>query len=257
MTVPEQMDLIIVSGGTRGIGKKIVDESTNIAKQLVVLGRNAETRADTQKNTRNYPVDIKQLDQVERIVSSEVKQLRPKNVGIALCAATLGHPGGLIKNELEKWADDYKTNVLGNLQVVRSAAQHLDSSAKLRVIFFAGGGAAYGYPEFFSYSLTKVAIVRAAENLGSELSSVIANSSIIALAPGAVDTDMLKAVVANGGSVKTKTDISEPANFVQKFFLDELPVKKMNGRFIHVRDDLSKLENKDDPGSLFALRRIE
>ena len=96
------------------------------------------------------------------------------------------------------------------------------------------------------------------ENLSELLKNYFDDFSIIALAPGAVDTDMLKKVVANGGFIKTKTDISEPVNFVKSFISDEIPSVKMNGMFVHVRDtfdSISKeIESKPD---LFKLRRIQ
>ena len=120
---------------------------------------------------------------------------------------------------------------------------------------FGGGGAAYGYPDFFSYSISKVAVIRSVENIGQEFIKDKLNASIVALAPGAIDTDMLKKVIANGGYIKTITDISEPITFINKFLLDIINSRLLNGRFIHVRDDLDKLlEKKKD---MFMLRRIE
>jgi len=66
---------------------------------------------------------------------------------------------------------------------------------------------------------------------------------------------MLQKVIANGGHIKTKTDINEPITFINKFLLNIINSRSLNGRFIHVRDDLSKiLKQKKD---LFMLRRIE
>ena len=134
----------------------------------------------------------------------------------------------------------------------------MPSNAVLRVAFFAGGGAAYGYPEFSGYALSKVATVRAAENIGLEFEQREINASIIAVAPGAVDTEMLATVIAYGGVVKTKTDISEPVSFVRRFLLDQIPSLELNGRFIHVRDDVSQiLDLAKDKSDLFKLKLIQ
>ena len=126
---------------------------------------------------------------------------------------------------------------------------------KVRIAFMAGGGAAFAYPEFSGYALSKVATVRAAENLSIELSKFHPDSSVISIAPGAVATDILAKVIKHGGEVRTKTDISEPTNFVYKFLNDEFNAKELDGKFLHVRDDLESTDfsNKD----IFKLRRIQ
>ena len=87
-----------------------------------------------------------------------------------------------------------------------------------------------------------------------KLEKINKNSSVIALAPGAVATDMLAKVLASGASVKTFTDISEPTNFIKKFLNDDIDSLSLNGKFLHVRDDLSLINKQKDQ---FKLRRIE
>ncbi|MDA8150760.1 MAG: SDR family NAD(P)-dependent oxidoreductase [Nitrospiraceae bacterium] len=136
--------------------------------------------------------------------------------------------------------------------MVKSCAQYIDNGAKLRAVFFAGGGAAYGYPEFSGYALSKVAVVRSVENLAMELVSKGVDASVIALAPGAVATDMLSKVVAHGGVIKTRTDISEPTNFVRRFLSDEFDSKALNGRFLHVRDSIGEIDFSGTNSNLFT-----
>ena len=68
---------------------------------------------------------------------------------------------------------------------------------------------------------------------------------------------MLAKVIANGGMVKTKTDISEPVEFVRKFVFDEIPSRTLNGRFVHVRDDVNNLDFSVLGDDHFKLRRVQ
>jgi NAD(P)-dependent dehydrogenase (short-subunit alcohol dehydrogenase family) len=145
----------------------------------------------------------------------------------------------------------------GNLAVIKACEPLLVAGAKLRAVFLAGGGAAYGYPEFSGYALSKVATVRAVENLGLEFIRKEFDASVVALAPGAVATDMLASVIADGGSVKTRTDIREPTQFVKRFVTGVLDAAALNGRFIHVRDAISGKDFSTAKSDLFRLRRIE
>ena len=124
-----------------------------------------------------------------------------------------------------------------------------------RIVNFGGGGAAYAYPDFLPYALSKVSIIRMTENMASELKiegfkDIFVNS----IAPGAVKTQMLEEVLSKGGIVKTTVDISEPIALIKFLILNNNP--NINGRFIHSRDDYNDIELFDDPENLM-LRRIE
>ena len=191
-----------------------------------------------------------------RKIKNILKNTQANSLGIVLCGAQLGEYGGLFDSDLNIWNETYKCNVLGNLAVIKACEDIIKSGVKTRIVFFSGGGAANSNnTEFSGYSLSKTAVVREVENLSVEFSKINKNASIIALAPGAVQTDMLSKVISCGGNIKTKTDIDEPTQFVFKFLNDEFQSQKMNGMFVHVRDDLSKIDF--DNKELFKLRRIE
>lgn len=255
------IDLVIITGASKGIGANIAASISKNCNTLVGIGssekivnlytlsNNCKT-ISIQQDISNYS---ETYDKIDSIISNMPE--KPKTIGVVLCAARIGQPGGLNTSNLFDWDNQYKSNVLGNLAVVQACCKYVDSTCKLRIAFFSGGGAAYGYPEFSGYALTKVAVVRAVENIGMEFSKLNYDASIIAVAPGAVETDMLATVVANGGVIKTKTNINEPTNFVQDFLLDKFDSKALNGRFVHVRDNLNV--NFDKNPELFKLRRIQ
>ena len=68
---------------------------------------------------------------------------------------------------------------------------------------------------------------------------------------------MLAVVESHGAEIKTRTSIDEPTNFVSNFILDKIPSTKLNGCFVHVRDDLEKYFQNELDESKFMLRRIE
>ena len=255
----KKLDLMIVTGASRGIGRHIAQRSE--AKSLMLISSSSSvnlTSVDNRSNKIFLHIDIADTELIYKTVSKQLSGLEGiKSIGVALCAAQIGEHGGLFNTSLNQWDLLYRTNVLGNLAVIKALEPHLRSGGSARVVFFAGGGAAYGYPEFSGYALTKVAVVRAVENLGLEFKQNSFDASIIALAPGAVATDMLATVLAHGGSVKTHTNINEPAEFVRRFIADELNIFALNGRFVHVRDLLDEINFQNIDVSLFKLRRIE
>jgi hypothetical protein len=68
---------------------------------------------------------------------------------------------------------------------------------------------------------------------------------------------MQAVVKAHGAVIKTQTDISEPTNFVHKFLLDEVDSKTLNGKFLHVRDDIASVDFSTANSELFKLRRVQ
>lgn len=230
------MILTIISGASRGIGKAITEDLKGLGHKFILLS--------------SYVVSFYDYDDVYTTVYQRLYNMGDdiEQINIILCAAQVGTPHNNDPHEMDML---YRINVLGNLSVINAVMDSFRESPRIRIVWFAGGGAAYPFPEFMGYSLSKVAVVRCVENLSKILQGDV---SIIALAPGAVDTDMLKIVEEAGCEVRTHTDISEPVNFVRKFITNNLDSKLLNGKFVHVRDDLGRL--KADPG-LFNLRRIE
>lgn len=238
------MQVTIITGASRGIGKAIAEDLQPLDHFFIIYNNSKELNFinfkdvfDGITNMLLYGLNLRH--------SSSLKDI--EQINIILCAAQIGDYKSI---NLDQILNLYKINVLGNLAIIQAA---MNFSIPLRIVWFAGGGAAFPYPEFFGYSLSKVAVVRAVENIA--VSGMLGKeSSIIALAPGAVETDMLKTVLDAGCEVRTKTDISEPVNFVRKFITDEFDSLKLNGMFLHVRDDLSRIDEKKD---IFKLRRIE
>lgn len=255
----DNLDLLIVSGASRGIGNKIsLDLAADAQKVLAIGSSEAIKHISFPHNTVALQLDLENYLQVGELIADAVDLNSPLRIGVVLCAAQIGSHGGLYDSDLVGWERLFKINVLGNLALLKAVLSRMPSNAILRVAFFAGGGAAYGYPEFSGYALSKVATVRAAENIGLEFKQREINASIIAVAPGAVDTEMLATVVSHGGVVKTKTDISEPVDFVRRFLLDLMPSQELNGRFVHVRDDVDMILNSgNDNSDLFKLRRVQ
>ena len=256
------LDLVVITGASKGIGASIANMCSNICKRMIVLSFTNNVTIWTENRDIEYYTPKLNLAEYSNVYSeisniihdiSEIESIN--SIGIVLAGAQLGDPGGILNTELENWEKLFKCNVLGNLAVVQACLPIIKGGAKTRIVFFGGGGAAFSYPEFSAYSLSKVATIRAAENLSIELSKINNNTSVISIAPGAVATDILDKVIANGGSVRTKTDISEPTNFVRKFLLDEFPSLKLNGKFLHVRDDITTIDFSKE--ELFKLRRIQ
>jgi len=241
-------DKVIITGFSRGLGKAVADSlSTDKA-----FGISRTVSRDC--TYEHFLVDISKYKRVIEIFDNHFEFFENKRIALVLCAGTLGTAGGILGSSLNDWENTIKTNLLGNLAVIKSVVPIMIKTGYGRIVFVAGGGAAYAFPKFSGYSLSKVAIVREVENLAEELRDKIDDFSIIAFAPGAMETDMLKRVREAGAEIKTTVNINEPLQFINRFLaMEKDKAHKLSGRFIHARDNLEEelFENK------WLLRRIE
>jgi NAD(P)-dependent dehydrogenase (short-subunit alcohol dehydrogenase family) len=241
-------DKIVVTGYSKGLGRAL----TETLPEDRLYGISRHPILDFK-----FPqvvFDLSSYEVIKDKVDYFTRSLRMDTVGVVLCAGTLGYKGGLLNSDLCDWENTFQTNVLGNLAVLQSLLPQMVKTGFGRVVFLSGGGAANAYPLFSGYALSKVAIVREVENIAVEMKDKIEDFSIIALAPGAMKTDMLKMVIEAGAEVRTTVDIAEPVGFIQRFL--QMPKEKavpLSGRFIHVRDDLDSPDFKNK----WLLRRIE
>lgn len=254
------MNKLILIGASRGIGRKFIENYYSNYSEILAIGSSKKIYEikKISNNITTIRIDISKIklfeSKLKKWISKE-KWHKPQKISLVCFAADLGRPGGINSFNYLNWKRILDCNLLSHLLTISLLKKKINKKDSIRIVMFGGGGAAYSYPEFFSYSLSKVAIIRAVENIGKEFRIEKLNASIIALAPGAVDTDMLKKVLKNKGFVNTKTKIIEPVNLINNFLLDKIDSRSLNGRFIHVRDKLGKIsKNIND---MFMLRRIQ
>jgi len=239
----------IISGHSRGIGKAVADYLPS--RKVIGISRTAVK--DIYYGS--LQLDISNYRYAKRALELYIKELKETDkLAVILCAGTLGKSNYLLESNLQDWENVIRTNLLGNLAIIQACLPNMIRNNYGRIIFLAGGGAAYGYPIFSAYALSKTAIVRQVENTAMEFANKIDDFSIIALAPGAIETEMLRKVRAAGAKIKTTADISEPVEFIDRFLrMDRNNATKLSGKFIHVRDNL---ESEDLPEK-WLLRRIQ
>ena len=257
------LDLVIVTGAGRGIGRAIAYDLARSRVPVLCISQSPNC-VETAQCVRQHggqadalQSDLSAYSDTARAVTTWLDSKNYRRIGLALAAGSLGPSGALGETSLEAWDAVWRTNVLGNLAVAQACLPLMRSNRFGRLLFFAGGGAAYAYPLFPAYAASKTALVRAVENLHEDLKNQ-GDFAVTILAPGAVETEMLATVRARGGEVRTTVAIEEPVAFACSFLT--AAGTGLSGSFVHVRDDWRPfLENgrtlarKD----LWKLRRVE
>jgi 3-oxoacyl-[acyl-carrier protein] reductase len=205
---------------------------------MILVGRPASTEAtrrlvlEAGGSAEVFLCDLQDHARIREELPALVASKNAGRWGVVLAASTLDAEDGT--SDAREFDRVFRTNVTGNLSVLEACLPRMLQNRSGRVVFFAGGGAAYAYPAFPAYALSKVSTVRLVENLAATHGAEC-GVSFVCLAPGAVDTPMLARVMAAGGEVKTKTAIEEPVEFV-RYYLSSTAME-LNGRYVHVRDE--------------------
>jgi 3-oxoacyl-[acyl-carrier protein] reductase len=258
--VPPVPRTIIITGAGRGIGRAIAaDLAATTDAALVLISRSASCEVAAAACNQHRPGAAQALrcdlgawdqhkDQIAALVASAAGP-----VALVHAAGVLGPTGAFADNDLSAWWSAFEVNVGAAIRLSHAVLGRMRRDGAGRIVLFAGGGAAYGYPMFSSYGTAKAALVRFTETVAMELGD--SGPSITIIAPGANDTDMLAEVRRAGGFVKTTVAIEEPCRLVRRLLTDD--ARGLNGRFVHVRDDWTPESAAALGPNHWRLRRVE
>lgn len=196
------MKNIIITGGTGGIGKKII--KTLIGKyHITIIGRdkNSFNSLDIdKKNVVYYTLDISSASKIESFFNDYSNNFSCLYALINI--AGIQQPIGEFKdNDTLDWENNFRINLFGTANMIRYALPFLKNGKHNKIINFSGGGATSSRPNFSAYAISKIGIVKLTEILASELQGDFID--INAVAPGAINTGMLEEII------NARTQLSE------------------------------------------------
>jgi NAD(P)-dependent dehydrogenase (short-subunit alcohol dehydrogenase family) len=166
------------------------------------------------------PVNMSSLDDVERLVQATVERFGAVDVVVNNAANALTQPLGEFTPEA--WQKSYDANLRGPVFLVQYALPYLKESPHASVINVISAGAFLASPNVAMYSGAKAGLMAFTRAMGSEFAKF--GIRVNALAPGTVDTDMVRnnppevqQSMANAAPMKRAADPDEmvgPALFL-------------------------------------------
>ena len=252
-------ELLVITGAGQGIGKNI---ALSIPKKydLILISKSNKCKKvalSIKKLNKSYGRRINYLKiNFEKKISTKqiLKNIDLKKyikIHLILCAGVLDSNQKSYLDE-KQWNKLFNVNFLSNVKIINIFLRFYKKSKKQnKIIIFSGGGAASSFKEFPIYSATKTAIVRTVENYSEIFSKT--NLSIFAIAPGAVNTNMLKKVI-RVAKVGTKSKMNEVTRFINQCL--KINTSSFNGKLIHIKDNFLKIKKNKNKNYL-KLRRFE
>jgi NAD(P)-dependent dehydrogenase (short-subunit alcohol dehydrogenase family) len=188
--------VVIVTGGTRGIGRALAEGYVSAGARVVVASRKADACAETEEHLRSLggeavgvPTHLGDLDAITSLVDRTVDAFDGIDVVVNNAATALAQPVG--RYTPEAWQKSLGVNLRGPVFLTQAALPHLRASehaAVLNVI----SGAAFMYSATISlYATGKAALLAQTRSAAAELAPY--GIRVNALSPGTADTDMVRA----------------------------------------------------------------
>ncbi|MGD9985284.1 SDR family oxidoreductase [Pseudonocardia sp.] len=175
----------LVTGGSRGIGKAVVDKVTKGGGRVAVLARKPATEPYAVPDlVREFACDVTSTEAVTAAVARVADELGGPDV-VVNCAGA--HRGGRVTSlSREAWDEVVATNLTGAFEVCRAVVGRLSPGA---AIINVGAVVGFrGFPGDVAYGAAKAGLSGLTQVLAVELAPARVRVNLVV--PGFVETDM-------------------------------------------------------------------
>jgi len=263
---------ILITGGSRGIGKRLAIGFARLGARLALMARSrAEldlTHIEIEQNGGNalrIRGDVTDPEQMAIAVDrARVAYGGPPD--ILICAAGLPGPlQGFLQTSVKHWTEPLQVNLLGVVHACRAVLPGMVERRRGKILVLTCDGGVAPKLHFSSYATAKTAIVRFVEAIAQEVADH--NVQINSFDPGPTYTSMTDEVIRAGDRLDSKvvaaavearrtggTSTEQQMKLAE--FLASEASNHVTGRLIHVDDDLKKLRNAVLKPDAYTLRRV-
>lgn len=202
------MKTVIVTGASRGIGACIAKEFAKNGYNVVLNYFKSEEKAkEVSKEIESLgarvllsKADVSDPAQVQAMVEEAIKVFG--NVDVLVNNAGISISGLIIDMTNEQIQNLVSTNLVSQIVCAREVAKHMIGCQSGRIVNVSSIWGVVGGSNETVYSATKAGIIGFTKALAKELG--LSNITVNAVAPGAIETDMMK-----GYDAETKNQIAE------------------------------------------------
>lgn len=239
---------VLITGGSRGIGRALVEEfAAHGANVAFLYGQATEKAKEIEKKwaeaevtVKGFQVNITDLDGVKKVVKDILAQFG--RIDVLINNAGITKDGYMMLMSTDNWSKVLDVNLTGTFHVTKQLITHFIGNKQGKIINMTSVGGMIGMAGQTNYSASKAGLIGFTKSLSKEIAGK--NINVNAIAPGYIDTEMLDTIpekmkaemlrsipAARIGSVK---DVANVAMFLASEYSDY-----MNGQVLVVDGGLT------------------
>lgn len=184
----------LITGGSRGIGKAVVDLLSSFGTKIVVNYLRDEHAANTTVemvrarggDAAAIQADVSQLAEAERLVNETLERFG--RIDFLICNAGIWEGDQVEAISEELWEKTIGINLKGTWAVCRAAVPVMKRQKSGRIVIVSSTAGQRGEAHYSNYAASKGGQISFAKSLSSELASFGIN--VNGVAPGWVETEM-------------------------------------------------------------------
>ncbi|MGB3356895.1 MAG: SDR family oxidoreductase [Mycobacterium sp.] len=186
---------VIVTGGSRGIGLALAEGYVLAGARVVVASRKADACEQAATHLRELggeaigvPTHVGDVEDLASLVARTVAEFGGVDVLVNNAANPLAQPMGQLT--VDALTKSFEVNLRGPVVLTQEALPHLKASPHAAVLNMVSVGAFIFAPMLSIYASMKAALMSFTRSMAAEF--VHDGIRVNALAPGPVDTDMMR-----------------------------------------------------------------
>jgi gluconate 5-dehydrogenase len=205
-------EVALVTGGGTGLGLGIARSMVRAGARVVLVGRRQEvlTRAvDALGPAASYELhDVTRVAEAASLSRRVEERVGPISILVNNAGVHLKKPA--METTEEEFLQVFNTHVMGAFALTRAVAPGMVERRRGSILFIASMASLFGIPQVVAYTAAKTAYVGLVNALTVELSPH--GVRVNAIAPGWIDTDMLRRAIAGDSERESKILSRTPMN---------------------------------------------
>ncbi len=197
------MAVVLVTGGTRGIGAACVEWFLANGDQVATTCRSSDPPPPPEGSDPDrflaVHCDVRNPDEVEAAFKAIEERWGPVQVLVANAGITADSL--ILRMSEQAFVDVIDANLTGSFRVAKRAVAKMLRLHAGRIIFLSSVGAYVGLPGQANYAASKAGLVGMARAIAREVGSRQITVNVVA--PGFIDTDMTAALGADRVALMT------------------------------------------------------
>lgn len=197
-------EVALITGGATGIGYGIATSFVNAGAKVILIGRREsalkQACSNLGNNARYLVFDINRQDKIPSFIKEIEEHIGP--IDILVNNAGKHHKDIVIHTQDEDFLSVLQTNLLSVFSLTRECAKYMLKRKKGSIILISSMTAGVAMNEVVGYSTAKTALLGMMRTMAVEFAG--SNVRINAIAPGWIESDMLKAALKGDPERKTK-----------------------------------------------------